>query len=294
MDDAGRIFDRYEEIRHRLPKAVIGPPSRRIGSLLELVGEIDAFVFDAFGVLNVGEALIPGADRRLNQLRAAGCEIRVLTNAASTAKAGAIAKFDRLGIALEPDEIISSRDAALRALDDRHWGVIAASSDDLADISRRVTRLDDRAEIDEAIDGILFLSTADWTETRQARLEAALLAKPMTVIIANADLVAPRGSSFSLEPGFYGHQIADRTKAEVRFFGKPFPDVYDLVQRGLDGVAKSRIAMCGDTLHTDILGAAAFGWRSVLVCQDGLFAGTDTGEFVKASQIHADWLLDRI
>ena len=31
--------------------------------------------------------------------------------------------------------------------------------------------------------------------------------------------------------------------------------------------------MCGDSLHTDILGAAAQGWKTVLVTKDGLFSG---------------------
>ena len=34
-----------------------------------------------------------------------------------------------------------------------------------------------------------------------------------------------------------------------------------------------KIAMFGDSLHTDILGAAAQGWKTVLVTKDGLFSG---------------------
>jgi ribonucleotide monophosphatase NagD (HAD superfamily) len=52
--------------------------------------------------------------------------------------------------------------------------------------------------------------------------------------------------------------------------------------------------MCGDTLHTDILGAAARGWRTVLVTQDGLFAGYDTQPFSKQARLFADWRLGRI
>ncbi len=35
------------------------------------------------GVLNVGETPIPGAAERLDELRARGCAIRILSNAAS-------------------------------------------------------------------------------------------------------------------------------------------------------------------------------------------------------------------
>jgi len=52
--------------------------------------------------------------------------------------------------------------------------------------------------------------------------------------------------------------------------------------------------MCGDTLHTDILGAAARGWRTVLVTQDGLFSGYETQPFARRAGLFADWCLCRI
>jgi len=108
------------------------------------------------------------------------------------------------------------------------------------------------------------------------------------------DLAAPRDDGFSVEPGHYGHQIADLYPDRVRFFGKPFPEVYDLVEATLPDIPADRIAMCGDTLHTDILGAQARGWRSVLVTRDGLFAGHDTQAYSGAARLYADWRLGRI
>ncbi len=294
MNNAQKIFTRYEEIRPRLPQSVSMTSTKRIGSLQDIVDKVDAFVFDAFGVLNVGETLIPGADLRIRQLRQAGCLIRVLTNAASYDRSGAIAKFEKLGIELDASEIITSRDAALKALDNRHWGVIAAPEDDLSDLQARVTRLDGDPASYDSVDGILFLSSAAWSNALQSELEASLNRRPRLVIIANADLVAPRGQGFSIEPGYYGHQIADHTDAEVRFFGKPFADVYELTQKTLKHTRPDRIAMCGDTLHTDILGATAVGWLTVLVTRDGLFAGTDVDRFVNASKIYPSWQLERI
>nr|WP_309501916.1 HAD hydrolase-like protein [uncultured Roseovarius sp.] len=294
LQDTASVFDRYEAIRDRLPAAAGFGQTQPIGSLMDVAGQVDAFVFDAFGVLNVGETPIPGASERLDQLRGAGCQIRVLTNAASYDRAGAIAKFKRLGMVLHDDEIITSREAALKAAAPRHWGVIAATSDAAADVPGRVTRLHDDVEGYDAVEGILFLSAADWGPSRQAVLEAALHRRPRPVLIANADLVAPRDDGFSLEPGYYGHLLMDRTQADVSFYGKPFDDVFAMAQASLPAVAPDRIAMCGDSLHTDILGARAAGWRSVLVTRDGLFAGADIAGFCDRSGIHADWQLPRI
>ena len=77
------IFKRYEELRPRMPQNKISKKMHDILDLTDIVKKAEAFVFDAFGVLNVGNTLITGADKRIKQLRSLGCEVRILTNAAS-------------------------------------------------------------------------------------------------------------------------------------------------------------------------------------------------------------------
>ncbi|MBK0398168.1 HAD hydrolase-like protein [Limibaculum sp. M0105] len=294
MDDVTSIFGRYEEIRHRLPEVHLASDTRDVGSLLEIADEADAFVFDAFGVLNVGDTPIAGAASRLDELRAKGCSIRILTNAASFGRALTEVKFRKLGIAVPADEIVTSRDAALAHVTGGLWGCIAAPSDDLSDVPSASCRLaDDSADYDRC-DGILFLSTATWTPARQAILERTLLDRPRPLLIANADLVAPRGDRFSLEPGHFGHLLADRGVGSVHFFGKPFPEVYRMVETSLPGVPRERIVMCGDTLHTDIIGAAARGWKTAFITRDGLFSGVDTRAFIQQSSLFPTWRMPRI
>ena len=292
MDDVDGIFARYEAVRARLPAAdFVGAP-RSAASLEAVAPEVDAFVFDAFGVLNVGDTPIPGAAARLAALRAGGHAIRVLSNAASAPHAATVAKLRRLGMDVAPEEVVTSRDAALAALDDRLWGCVAAPGDDLSDVPGRAVRVTDRTGFD-AVEGVLILSSADWDDARQAALAASLVANPRPVVVANADLAAPREGAFSREPGFYGHLLADAGVA-VRFFGKPFAEVFAMVEATLPGVAPDRIAMCGDTLHTDILGAAARGWRTVLVERDGMFAGAEAGGYAARAGIVPTWRVPRI
>lgn len=294
MNDVASIFERYQAVRHRLPSAGVQSPTKDVGSLMDIASEVDAFVFDAFGVLNVGETPIPGAAERLDQLRDAGHAIRILSNAASYNHDLATEKFRRLGMRVGAEEIITSRDAALASLGKGCWGCIAALSDDLTDVPAETIRLqDDPADFDR-VEGFLFLSTETWAPERQAVLRDSLLANPRPVVIANADIAAPREAGFSLEPGHFGHLLADDGLRDIRFFGKPFPEVFDLVERSLAGVAPGRIAMCGDTLHTDILGAAARGWRTVLVARDGMFSGVDTLDFCRQSALAPSWRLQRI
>ncbi|MFK7843462.1 MAG: hypothetical protein AB8B54_14440, partial [Sphingorhabdus sp.] len=137
MQTTQSIFDRYQEVRARFPQVTTRNETIEIKSLLDIADQVNAFVFDAFGVLNVGETMIPGADKRLDQLRDRGCEIRILTNAASYDRSGAIAKFKRLGLRVKDEEIITSREAALQHLGEGQWGVITADIDPLADLPDR-------------------------------------------------------------------------------------------------------------------------------------------------------------
>lgn len=277
-----------------MPSARTNKPMQDINSLTDISNTVGAFVFDAFGVLNVGETLIKGADQRLLELRAQGNHIRILTNAASYDRAGAVSKFERLGLEIDPGEIITSRDAALDALTPGIWGVIAAPEDNLADIENETIRLEDDAAPYDMVDGFLFLSSSSWSKAKQKTLQATLQRRGRPVLIANADLVAPRENGFSLEPGYFGHLIVDAGIQDVRFFGKPFPEVYELAEKSLPDLAPQNIAMCGDTLHTDILGAAARNWRTVLVTKDGMFTGHDTQLFCDQSGIFPDWRVERI
>lgn len=294
MDTVATIFDRYEAVRHRLPLARSRDGTSEISSLHDIAAHADAFVFDAYGVLNIGEAAIPGAAQRLRELRDIGCQIRILSNAASYTHAGAVSKFRTLGMGVRDHEIITSRDATLAHLDSRVWGCIAAPQDNLSDIAVPTRRLvDDPASYDQ-VEGFLFLSTEVWSLERQALLEASLLKRPRPLIIANADLVAPREHGFSLEPGYFGHRLADRGIPDIRFVGKPFPAVYEMIEASLPGISPGRIVMCGDTLHTDILGATARGWQTVLVEHDGLFSGQDTCAYFNQAKLFPTWRLSRI
>ena len=140
----------------------------------------------------------------------------------------------------------------------------------------------------------MFLSSSGWTRACKTLLTASLLARPGPVLIANADLAAPRDDGFSLEPGYFGHLLVDAGVSDVRFFGKLFAEVFDLAAQSLPDTPPGRIAMCGDTLHTDILGASAKGWQTVLVAQDGLFVGHEMHDYCQRAGLFPNWRLNQI
>jgi glycerol 3-phosphatase-2 len=297
VSDAPAAFARYEAIRPRLPLARHPAQSLHLPSLDEVADHVDGFLLDAFGVLNVGETAIPGAVARLASLRARGKRLAVLTNAASYTREQLLAKYHRLGFDFTADEVVASRDVAVARLDSiapgATWAAIAAAGDTFADVpARLVDAVADPAAFDHA-DAILFLSTARWTPYLQATLIAALRRRPRPLVIANPDLVAPREGGLTLEPGLFGHDLLDQVPVEAHWFGKPFPEAFaEGIAR--TGLAADRLAMVGDTLHTDVLGGAAAGCRSVLVTDHGLFSGLDANRFIAFSGIIPDFILGSI
>lgn len=282
-------FARYRAIDHRLPVASRGYPpfSLKIKDLSEVFHRYDGFILDAFGVLNIGEGAIPGAVARIAQMRAAGKRLVVLTNGASKTRAEALATYHRWGFDFAEDEVISSRDLAASAMTGHGgvWAAIAPDGSQFNDLPGDVRPLDARL-LDEA-DGFLFLGSQGWTEVRQAELIAALRARPRPVICANPDIVAPREQGFTWEPGHYAHDLP----VPVDFHGKPFGPA---LQAALDrlGLPARKVAMVGDTLHTDILGGRAAGCFTVLIAGHGFFAGTDPQPYIAASGITPDFIAE--
>ena len=204
-----KIFKRYEEIRPCLPQTQIVKNMRDLTDFTEITKNAEAFVFDAFGVLNVGETLIPGADLRLRELRALGFEVRILTNATSHGRSHSLNKFLKLGIEIQDREIITSREAAILTLKPGLWGVIAANDDHLKDINVDYLRVGTNPTDYDRVDGFLFLSSSNWAESKQQILKESLLKNDRPVIVANPDLAAPRDNGFSMVPGHFGHLLID-------------------------------------------------------------------------------------
>lgn len=295
--DRQAAFAAYEAARHHFPSARFCAQSNPVADLGALADAYDVFVFDAFGVLNVGETAIPGAIARIEALRSAGKTCLILSNAASYDQQAAEAKFRRLGFAFSASEIVTSRQAAIEALEQsglqKGLAVLGLAPGETGALPFEPVfpRTDD--ELDAA-SGFLFLSTLRWGMEKQDRLEASLRRRRRPVVIANPDIIAPREDGLSTEPGFFGYRLAALDLADVDFHGKPFPSVYGLVQRRFPPDADLRICMIGDTLHTDVLGAAAAGWKTVLATDYGMLTGQDIEAAIRISGIRPDHILPSI
>ncbi|MEM8686870.1 MAG: HAD hydrolase-like protein [Pseudomonadota bacterium] len=288
-------FQRYQQVRARLPRAGRSGKAEQRGDLGELAEHYDVFVFDSFGVLNVGGAPIAGAAGRVASLRAQGKEVLVLTNAARDPLASLPAKYARLGFDFTAREIISSRGVLASHLKARSiegaWWVVAPVSSEIGELGVPACH----AAPPEGAGGIILLSASTLTDALIGELAIALTARPVPLLVGNPDLVAPREEGFSLEPGACAHQLADEIGVVPEFFGKPFANAFDAVMERLAGrFVRERIAMVGDTLHTDILGGSAAGFGTVLVSDHGVLQGVDIPAAMAESGIYPDFIVPHI
>lgn len=270
--DSLGLLRAYEAQRHRLPRAVFPPQFRRWPDLAELVDAYDVFLFDAFGVLNVGDTPLRGATQRLTGLRARGRRVLMVSNAASLPHASLVAKYQRLGMGFAPDDVVSSRVPLCQALAQAapmQWGLMAPAGSDLSDFPCPCLLLGDEPSAYEQVGGFVLLASSGWTDHRQRLLMQALRHHPRPVWVGNPDLVAPREHGFSLEPGWFAADLAWQGTDIQHLFGKPFGAVFELAQCRWGDMPQARVLMVGDTLHTDILGGRAMGFDTALVVGPG-------------------------
>ena len=292
-------IDRYEAVRSRLPSAGFPKHSAVAASLDELKGQFDVFVFDSFGVLNVGETPISGACARVEALRRAGKQLFVLTNAATVPLGGLVQKYAGLGFQFANREIVSSRELLATGMqsygDDWKWGVAAPHQSNVHELPGQCRNLVECQHVLDDFDGFVLLSSSGWSDQLQAMLVTALQARPRPLLVGNPDVVAPREDGLTLEPGAFAHEIADVLKIAPKFYGKPFGNAFDEIESRLESAIKPhRIAMIGDSFHTDILGGAAAGWRTVLVADHGLVKGHNIAEMVNSTGIVPDFIIPSI
>ncbi len=260
----------------RLPPAPPPVEPRRVESVAEIADRFDLIVLDAWGVLNLGDSVIPTAPRAVAELRRRGKRLVVLSNDGGSDKAMTLAKHRNRGFDFVADELIAGIDllagalAALPAAD--RLGLIADDPLPLADLTGRMRRLGDRETDYDDAEGFVLLSSDAWSEERQALLRASLARRRRPLIVGNPDIVSPGPEAIYAEPGFYAHRLAAELDIAPLFLGKPYEAIYGRLAGRHPDVARDRVLCVGDTPQTDMLGGRNAGYRTLLV-EDGFCRG---------------------
>jgi HAD superfamily hydrolase (TIGR01459 family) len=235
-----------------------------------LAGGYDVVLSDVWGVVHNGIAATAEACDALTRFRAGGGTVVLITNAP---RPGANVRqiLDRLAVPHSAyDAIVSSGDVA-RAL------IVARTGErvfhvgperDLPMFEGLDAPITELEHADYAVCSGLFDDTVETPQDYEPLVER-MRARTLPMICANPDVVVERGDKLVYCAG----AIADLYAAaggEVVYAGKPYRPIYEQAlsvaeaARGAP-VAHHRLLAIGDSVRTDLKGAAALGIDSLFV-----------------------------
>ena len=302
VDDILRI---YEHLRPVMPDARHGE-GVRAGRLRDVLDRFDALFLDGFGVLNIGPDAITGALDLLTMAQDRQMPVLVVTNAATKDETSIGNKYAAMGLPIIPSQVVSSRAALTHWLTHKRpkaWQRIGVVDSLAADIEvegviQHRLHHNDRGPWQDC-DAIAVMGATQWTNDWHDAL-AETAANHCPVLIANPDVGAPHPDRYSREPGYLAWRLIEENHASVQWFGKPHQTHFDLALQRLEDIYhhpisdRKRIAMVGDSLHTDILGGAAAGLSTVLITDHGLFRDGGADAAIAASGIVPDLIVDTV
>lgn len=248
-----------------------------LNSLDAIADRYDAFLCDVWGVLHNGRKAYPAACAALQRARAAGKRVVLITNVPKP-RGPIPAQLDRAGVPRDAwDAIVTSGDAIRAELAPRAPGPMFKIGPD--DYDRQLWEglgLAQSALSEARFVAISGLNDDSETPADYADILRDARARDLDMLCANPDIIVQFGDRMIWCAGAVARDY-EKLGGRVIMAGKPYPPIYDLAYRELEGlgakVDKSRILAIGDGVPTDLLGANRQG-LDVLFVASGMHGET--------------------
>ena len=246
------------------------PPIPIVSAISPLLGGVEAWICDIWGVVHNGLAAFEPAVAACTAFRARGGVVLLLTNAPRPA-AAIHEQLARLKVPPAAfDAVLTSGDLTL-SLIARHRDepMLHLGPDrDRGLFARLSPRFVPAAEARVIVCSGLYDDERDTPEDYRCDLEGPA-SRGVPMICANPDLTVARGDRIIPCAGAVA-ALYESLGGPVVYAGKPHLPVYDRALEMLAGlrgrpVAKAAVLAIGDGVHTDMAGAANAGLRSVFV-----------------------------
>jgi HAD superfamily hydrolase (TIGR01459 family) len=225
----------------------------------------DVLLCDVWGVVHNGVAAFAAACEALTRFRAGGGTVILITNAPRPG--AAVQKIlDRFGVPHDAyDAITTSGDVTRGIVESR--------------LSERVFHLGPRRDLPifagldvtfappETADYVVcsgLFDDATETPENYRELLAAMRARSLFMVCANPDIVVERGDTLLYCAGALADAYVE-LGGEALYCGKPHAPIYEVALgkaaacRGGEVPPRSRVLAIGDSIRTDLKGAASFG-----------------------------------
>lgn len=252
--------------------------------------EIECFVLDMDGTINLGNTLIPGAKEYIECMQEKGIPFYFFTNNSSKAPLDYVKKLEKLGFTgMTRENIMTSGDVMIHYLKTHAKApkIYLAGTREL-EIQFRdagITLLDaDTQTADFAVLG--FDTTFDF---KKADTLCRLVSGGVPFLATNIDKVCPlEEGRFWPDCASMAKMITHATDVEPKFVGKPFAETVDYIL-AKTGSKKEKTAMVGDRLYTDVKTAVNGGIVGVAV-----LSGEISYQDIEEGDIEPDYILDSV
>jgi HAD superfamily hydrolase (TIGR01459 family) len=237
-----------------------------------VIGDIGLVVMDLWGCMHDGVSCYPAALACLRELKQRAIPVALVSNAPRRASA-VVPRLEALGLGAglyarlytsgeETWNHIARRDRdGYRDLGRRSYAILSEHDRDFLE-GLGLTLSSDVSDADFVL--VLGIGSLQDRVSDFDRLLGAALARDLPLVCANPDLMVHRGGVAEICAGAIAAEYA-RRGGRVIIEGKPHPAIYRRVLADF-GISDPRRMLCvGDSLRTDIAGAAGVGACSLLV-----------------------------
>jgi HAD superfamily hydrolase (TIGR01458 family) len=223
--------------------------------------DIDGLLIDIDGVLTVSWEPIDGVPDALDMVRRSGLPLRFATNTTTRTRAEVAELLTRAGMPTDVEEILTAPAATAAHLRRAHPGarVFLLNTGDLT------ADLEGIDLIDSGPADVVVIGGAGVDFTHDQLNEAFRLILDGAAFVAmHRNLYWRTSAGLELDTGAYVRALEEATGIEPVVLGKPSVDFFSTGVAEL-GCAPDRVAMIGDDLVNDVLGARHAGLRGILV-----------------------------
>jgi 4-nitrophenyl phosphatase len=248
-------------------------------------------MIDLDGVVYTGREPILGAAEFLAEARRRELPFLLVTNNSTTSPEQVAERLLSMQVEVRPDEILTSAQAAVAFV--RTHGSTGARIRVVGEAGlRQAAEAEGLVVVDDGALDVEWVVAGLDRAFDYAKLTAATRAILLGAkfVATNADALLPvEGGAFLPGAGSMVAAIATASGVEPTVVGKPEPGLFEHGLRRLGGLRSADVAMIGDRLDTDVMGAQRAGLRSILV-----LTGVTTVADVETSPVKPDGIAERL
>lgn len=239
---------------------VTGAPTRTERAI---VLRYDALFVDLDGVVYRGDDPLPHAAEAIQEARRLGLDVLFLTNNSSKSPEQVVGKLSGIGVEADPNEVLTSGLATAAMLQREGWAgrsafVIGERGVEHALAEAGILVMQGEPERTDLV-VVGWDREVDYTKLRVA---SVLVERGARLVATNSDASYPAPDGLWPGAGAILAAVTTTTGAVPTVVGKPHRPLFEAAA---EATGATTPLVVGDRLDTDVAGARAMGWDSLLV-----------------------------